>query len=184
MDLTKMMTDALTDKVMWEISWKMWMSGDSAKSAIMSALPMLMGGLSKNADSDEGAAAINKAVEKHDGGIMDMIGNLASNPDSWKWSGILGHILWSSEWNVTNAIAKKAWINTEQAWGLLKVLAPMVMWKLWEAKAWGVDVGWLLQKETGTKSILTSFLDQDWDGEITDDLLSMWWDFLKKKFFG
>jgi len=42
MDFTKMMTDALTDKVMGEISSKMGISGDSAKSAIASALPMLM----------------------------------------------------------------------------------------------------------------------------------------------
>jgi hypothetical protein len=66
----------------------------------------------------------------------------------------------------------------------MKILAPLIMWKLWEAKAGGVDVGGLLQKETGTKSVLTSFLDQDGDWEITDDLLKMWGSFLKNKFFG
>ncbi len=184
MDLTKMMTDALTDKVMGEISGKMWMSGDSAKSAMMAALPMIMGGLSKNADSDDGAAAINKAVEWHDWGIMDMIGSLASNPDSGKWAGILGHILWGSQGNVEKAIAKKAGIDMGQASGILKVLAPMVMGKLWQAKAGWLNIGSLLQGETANKGILTSFLDQDGDWKITDDLLSMWGDFLKKKFFG
>ena len=184
MDITKMLTDAMTDKVMGEISEKMWMSGDSAKSAISSALPMLLWGLSKNADTDEGAAALNTAVESHDGGIMDMIWGLASNPDSWAGAGILKHILGSSEGNVAQAVAAKSWIDSSQASGLLKVLAPMVMGKLWEAKSWGLDVGSLLQGETANKSILTGFLDQDGDGEITDDLLSMWGDMLKKKFFG
>ncbi len=179
-----MMTDAITKKVVGEISEKMWMSGDSAQSAIMSALPMLMGGLSKNADSAEGAAAINAAVQNHDGGIMDMIGSLAANPDSGDGAGILGHILWGSQGNVTNAIAQKAGIDASQAGGLLKVLAPMLMGKLWDAKKSGIDVGSLFQKETTNKSMLTSFLDQDWDGEITDDLLKMWGNFLKNKFFG
>ncbi len=179
-----MLTDAMTDKVIGEISEKMWMSGDSAKSAITSALPMILGGLSKNADSDEGAAALNKAVESHDGGIMDMIWSLAWNPDSGAGAWILKHVLWGSQSTVTNAIAKKAGIDAGQAGGLLKVLAPMVMGKLWEAKSWGLNVGSLLQGETANKSILTGFLDQDGDGEITDDLLSMWGDFLKKKFFG
>ena len=187
MDLTKMMTDALSDKVMWEISSKMWIDAGSAKSAIMWALPMLMWGLSKNADSNEWAEAINKAVEKHatdDNWIMSMIGKLAGNPDSWEGAWILGHILWGSEWNVTNAIAKKAGIDAGQAGWILKILAPMVMGKLWEAKAGGLNIGSLLQWETDNKNILTWFLDQDWDGEITDDLLNMWWNFLKNKFFG
>ncbi len=184
MDLTRMMTDALTDKVMGEISGKMWMGWGATKTAIMAALPMIMGGLSKNADSDDGAAAINKAVEWHDWGIMDMIGGLASNPNSGAWAWILGHILWGSQGNVEKAIAKKAGIDMGQASGVLKVLAPMVMGKLWQAKSGGLNIGLLLQGETATKWILTSFLDQDGDGEITDDLLSMWGSFLKKKFFG
>lgn len=184
MDLQKMLTDAMTDKVMGEISEKMWMSGESAKSAISSALPMILGGISKNADSDEGVAALNKAVESHDGGIMDMIGNLATNPDSGAGAWILKHVLGSSEWNVAQAVAAKSWIDASQASGLLKVLAPMVMGKLWEAKSGGLDVGSLLQGETANKWMLNAFLDQDWDGEITDDLMSMWGDFLKKKFFG
>jgi len=184
MDFTKMMTDALTDKVMGEISSKMGISGDSAKSAIASALPMLMWGLSKNADSNEGAEAINKAVEKHNWGIMDMIWDLAWNPDSGKGAGILSHILGGSEWNVTSAIAKKSGLDSGQAGWILKILAPMIMWKLWEAKAGWLNIGSLLQDETENKNILTSFLDQDWDGEITDDLLKMWGNFLKNKFFG
>jgi hypothetical protein len=170
-----------------EISKKMGMDSGSAKTAIMSALPMIMWGLSKNADSNEGAEAINKAVEKHasdDNGLMWMIGKLAGNPDSGEGAGILGHILWNSQENVANAVAKKAGIDSNQASGLLKILAPMVMWKLWEAKAGGLNIGSLLQGETENKNILTSFLDQDGDWEITDDLLSMWGNFLKNKFFG
>jgi len=187
MDLTSLVTGAIKDSVIDEISSKMWMDSGSAKSAIMSALPMIMGGLSKNADSDEGAEAINKAVEKHttdDNGIMSMIGKLAGNPDAGEWAGILKHILGGSEENVANAVAKKSWIDSTQASGLLKILAPMVMGKLGEAKASGLNVGSLLQKETENKSILTSFLDQDGDWEITDDLLKMWGNFLKNKFFG
>jgi len=113
-----------------------------------------------------------------------MIGNLAKNPDSWEGAWILSHVLGDSQWNIVNAIAKKAWIEWVQADSILKVLAPVVMWKLWEAKAGGLNIGSLLQWETENKNILTWFLDQDWDGEITDDLLNMWGNFLKNKFFG
>ncbi len=184
MDLAKMLTDAMTDKVVWEISSKMWMSWDSAKSAIEWALPMLLGGLSKNADTPEWVSSLNGALGKHSWGVMDMIWDLAGNPDSWEGAGILKHILWWSEENVAQAVAKKAWINSSQAGWLLKVLAPMVMGKLWEAKSWGLDVGSLLQKDTMAKWLLNSFLDKDGDGDIKDDLLSMWMNFAKKKFFG
>lgn len=184
MDLQKMMMDAISDKVMWEITGKMWMSGDQAQGAIASALPMLLWGLSKNADSDEGAKALDWALDNHGGWIMDMIGSLAWNPDEWEGAGILKHMLWGSEWNVANAIAAKAWIEPSKAGGLLKVLAPMVMGQLGQAKTSWVDVAGLLQKDTASKGMLNSFLDQDGDGEITDDLLKMWGNFLKKKFFG
>ncbi len=184
MDLTKMITDAMTDKVMWEISSKMWLSWDQAWSAISWALPLLMWALSKNASSPEWAQALTSAAKNHNGWIFDKIWELAGNPDAWEWAGILGHLLGWNQENVAQAVAAKAGISNDQAGGLMKVLAPMLMGKLWEAQSSGVDVAGLLGSETQHQNILEKFLDKDWDGKISDDLMGMWFNMLKKKFFG
>ena len=43
----------------------------ATKKAIAAALPALLQSLSKNASTDEGAKALDVALEKHDGSILD-----------------------------------------------------------------------------------------------------------------
>ncbi len=179
-----MITDAMTEKVMWEISSKMWLSGDQAWSAISWALPLLMGALSKNANTPEWAEAITKAAAKHDWGIFNKISELAWNPDAGEGAGILKHMLGGDQSNIEQALAAKAWISPDKAGGLLKVLAPMLMWKMWEAQSGGVDIAWLLGQETHNQNFLEKLIDKDGDGKISDDLMWMWMNILKKKFLG
>ena len=173
MDIQKMIMDGVQDKIVEQIAAKTGLQGDLAKKAIASALPMVMAWLSKNADTDEWKQALDTALEKH----AD-----EANTDENEGSKILGHIFWNDTSKVSQAVATKAWVTNEQASSITSMLTSSVMWKLWaEKKAWN-DVAWDLQKDSVAKSMLTSFLDKDGDGDIKDDLMAKWMDFLKKKF--
>jgi len=53
----------------------------ATSNAISMALPILLGGLSKNAANAEGAAALDNALNVHDGGILD---KRDTTPDDWE----------------------------------------------------------------------------------------------------
>ncbi|HEX8153931.1 MAG TPA: DUF937 domain-containing protein, partial [Thermoanaerobaculia bacterium] len=48
----------------------------ATSKAISLALPALLGGLSQNAAHPQGAAALDSALEQHDGSILDNLGGL------------------------------------------------------------------------------------------------------------
>ena len=168
-----MIMNGMKDKIVAEISKKTGLSGSMAQNVIKQALPKVMGQLSKNADTDEWKAGIDAALEKHSD---------ESNLDENEGSKIMGHIFGNDTAKVSEEIAAKAGVTNEQASSITSMLTSSVMGKLWaEKKAWN-DVAADLQKDSVAKSMLTSFLDKDGDGDIKDDLMAKWMDFLKKKF--
>ena len=46
----------------------------TTSNAIGMALPMLLGGLAKNASNPQGASSLNSALSAHDGSILDNLG--------------------------------------------------------------------------------------------------------------
>lgn len=68
------------------------------KSGIIAntAVPVILSGLNKNAQTPEGAASLNSALEsKHDGSLLDNIGGLLSGNMGdllQDGGGILGHV--------------------------------------------------------------------------------------------
>jgi hypothetical protein len=49
------------------------MSPEQSKKAVEMAMPMLMGALAKNTSDTQGAESLDKALEQHDGSILDNI---------------------------------------------------------------------------------------------------------------
>lgn len=168
-----MIMDGVQDKIVAEISAKTGLSWDMSQKAIKAALPMIMWGLSKNADSEEGKQAIDTALDSH---------SESDSLDETQGSKILGHIFGSKEQEIERQVATEAWVSEKEASSITKMLASSVMGKLWAEKKAGNDVAWALQKDTLAKSLITGFLDKDGDGDIKDDLMAKWMDFLKKKF--
>jgi hypothetical protein len=161
----------------------------ATKKAIATALPALLQSLSKNASTPEGAEALNKTLDKHDGSVLDNISGLLSGGDAGQGGAIIQHILGSWKWEVVGKMSQKAGLSGMQSEQLLKTLAPLVMGALGKAKNSGglqaTDLVSMLSQSAGASTMFVSFLDQNGDGKLdSSDMLSAGMNFIKKKFFG
>lgn len=166
----------------------------TAASGIMNTL---VSALARNASSQEGAASLANALDRdhNDGGVLNnLMGMLSGNvqPQNERaanGAGILNHILGDRQGGVSNMVSQMSGLNGGQTSQLMTMLAPMVMGMLGKTKQEnGLDVSGLASLLNGTVSqqkqsnptmnLVTSFLDQDGDGSIVDDVASMGMKFL------
>src|SRR4051812_44094236 len=126
---------------------KLGLDPAATQQAVAAAIPMLTGALAHNAAQPGGAAALNQALDAHDGSILDQIGGYlggggASGAASGIGGAILGHILGRHQDNATTGLANATGIDAGQAGQLLAMLAPLVMGALGRMKQQqGIDPG-------------------------------------------
>jgi hypothetical protein len=168
-------------------------------SAIQMALPMILGGLAKNAATPDGAQALNNTLDQHHsgGGILSslgglIMGQLAPSPQT-DGGGIIGHIFGQNQQPAAEQISNNSGLNMGQAVQLLAVLAPIVMGYLGKKKQEeGLDAngvaGYLggqteqmQQADSGIMGMVSGFLDSDKDGSALDDVASMAFNYFTKK---
>lgn len=162
----------------------------------------LLGALSQNAKSEEGAQGIYKALKKdHDGSILnDPMGflmglNQPNNMRMLNGSGILGHLLGSNVGNVAGMISKATGLDQRTVQKLMPMIAPLVMGA---AGKMMLEKGSIEQQEpkqvrnllnetvekekqgNPMMDLASKFLDQDNDGSVVDDLFGMASRFLRK----
>ncbi len=170
----------------------------STSSAISMALPVIVSALANNASSDEGAGALFGALQRdHDGGLLDNLGALGSllggdtsaasgvSPKALDGASILGHILGGRQDTVQSGIGQATGLSGAQIARLLAALAPIVMAYLGrQTQQQNLDPGGLGSMLSNEKSsiesshegmggLLSSFLDQNHDGSVADDVLKM-----------
>jgi len=153
----------------------------------------LVSALARNASSQEGASALSNALDRdHDGGILDnLMGMLSGNvqPENERaanGAGILNHVLGDRQGGVSNMVSQMSGLNNGQTSQLMTMLAPIVMGWLGRTKREnGLDEGGLASLLNGTvtqqqnsssnptMNLVTSFLDQDGDGSVMDDVANM-----------
>lgn len=108
-------------------------SPEKVKTALTSALPMMLGAMKKNTSTSEGAANLNKALEddKHDGSILEKIsGSLGGNDLNsllGEGSGILGHLFGGSDAEIEKAVSTSSGMEPSKISQLLKMVAPVLM---------------------------------------------------------
>ncbi len=157
---------------------------NTTSNAIQMALPMLLGGLAKNASAPQGAASLNQALAAHDGSILDNLGGLLKNPGGSAGGAILGHILGRKRAPVEQGLGKATGMDAQQIGKLLVMLAPIVMGVLGRMKQKeGLDERQIpdvlnqsraeIDRRTPGAGGLSSILDSDNDGSIADDLARM-----------
>ena len=163
---------------------------DQTSAATNGILSTLIGALSKNASSPEGAASLNQALEQdHDGGILDNImgmlgGDDGGNQRATNGAGIVGHIFGDKVGSVVEGLSKSTGMDTGSIGTLLIKLAPVVMAALGKVKSQqGLDqqgVTDLLQgtveqnsEQNPLLAMAGKFLDKDGDGSVMDDLGNM-----------
>ncbi len=167
-----------------------------AKKGLTEALPTILEALGKNTSTTEGAEALDRALEKHDGSVLSNMTGYLSNPDLKDGMGILGHLFGGSTQNVASAVSKASGINLEGSTKLLQMLAPLVMGTLGQVKketnlsASGLNgiitmATAALKAQNGDTnglmSALGGILDSNKDGNVADDLLNLAGSFFSKK---
>lgn len=104
---------------------------EATSKAISMALPALLGGLSRNVAEPQGAAALDDALNAHDGSILDNLGGLLGGGAAGGLGGIggkiLGHILGSKRDPVEQGVGKASGLDAAQVAQLMAMLAPIIM---------------------------------------------------------
>jgi len=170
-----------------ELSQQVNAPEDQTSAVTNGIISTLIGALSKNASTPEGAASLNNALERdHDGSILNnvmglLIGDDSNNQRAANGAGIVGHILGDKAGTIIDGLSKSTGMDTSSIGTMLIKLAPVVMGALGKVKAQqGLDQGGVADLLKGTVSnnasqnpLLTlagQFLDKDGDGSIMDDL--------------
>ncbi|WP_350350139.1 DUF937 domain-containing protein [Microbacterium sp. A8/3-1] len=107
-----------------DIAEKLGVSHDEAKVAIEQGGAILLGGLAKNAETAEGSAAIQKALQKHEGSTGASKVDDVDQADGGK---IVAHILGGKEKEVTTKLTESKATPGIDFGKLLPILAPIVM---------------------------------------------------------
>ena len=189
MSLLDLVTQQLGGNGIRQLSQQIGADEQQTAGAVQMALPVLLGGLAKNAQSPDGAQALGRALDKdHDPGLLDnlgaMLGGGGAGALGGAGAGILGHVLGGRQPAVEQGLGKATGLNGSQIGKLLMLLAPIVMAALAKQKQQrGVDSGGLggmlagereeLQRSNPQLGGLASMLDRDGDGSIVDDLAKM-----------
>jgi hypothetical protein len=154
----------------------------ATSGAISAALPALLGGLSRNASTPQGAAALHNALDAHDGSILDNLGGLLAGAGGAAIGGsILSHIFGSQRSGVEQGVSRASGLSAQQISQLLMMLAPIVMGVLGRAKQQsGLDASRLpdvlqqttqqMQRQSPSLGGLAGMLDSNHDGQIADDV--------------
>ncbi len=157
----------------------------STSSAVSMALPALLGGLAQNASQPQGAASLDRALNDHDGSILDNLGGILGGGAAASIGGaILGHIFGPKQSTVENHVGQASGLNAQQISQLLMMLAPIVMGVLGRAKQQsGLDASTLpnvlqqsasqVQAQNPLPGGLAGMFDANHDGQIADDMMRM-----------
>jgi len=107
-----------------DIAEKLGVSRDEAKVAVEQGGAVLLGGLAKNAETDEGSAAIQNALKKHVGTAG---ASKVDDIDQADGDKIVSHILGAKKTEVTKELTESKATPGIDFGKLLPILAPIVM---------------------------------------------------------
>ncbi len=191
MDISELLNSSIGQSIVQNVAGKLGMNPNEASSAVKTAIPTILAGMTRNAQSKEGAESLNRAIEsKHDGSLLeDLSGMLQGHSQELQkdGDGILGHIFGNKRSVVEKNISQKTGVSNDKISPLLSTLAPIVMAYLSKEKqqsnARAGDLNTLLsnliggsqhsRSGGGVMDMITGVLDKDGDGDVMDDLINM-----------
>jgi hypothetical protein len=185
MALLDMLGQQLQGNTLKQISQQLGTDEGTTAKAVAVALPMLLGGLARNASTDNGAAALDQALTRdHDGSLLDAPQRAVADPMAFGGGNILGHIFGQRQAPVEQGVAKATGLDAQRAGKLLMMLAPIVMAALARARSGqgttNASAGAVLKGEQSNLERqvpglggLASILDRDGDGQIADDIADL-----------
>jgi hypothetical protein len=150
-----------------------------AEGAIRQAMPLLLGGLARNASTPEGAGALHTALGDHAGNdIGSLLGGMLGGGSGGLDGGmaILGHIFGARQDQASQGLGQASGLGSANAGQLLAMLAPVVMSVLgsmsqrqgMSASGLGGVLGQEQQRmaQGGAGGLLGAVFDQDGDGRL------------------
>lgn len=179
-----LISSSLDSSAVSQISAQLGQDSNTTRNAINSALPMLIGALTKSAKADSGTGLARALNSRHDGSVLDDVAGYLSKNDQSDGAGILRHVLGANQDLAASTLQMASGVDKEQASSLLATLAPVVLGALGKTKRDSglrdEDLTRVLDGETraleekapGMMSALTGMLDADGDGntELSDVL--------------
>jgi len=190
--ISEMISQRISGPIASQLSQRLGVSESTAQTAVQLAVPVILAALARNASKPQGAQELHQAVvSDHDGSILDQLSSYLGNPQAANGSGILGHVLGGQRPVVENNLAQATGLDSNSAGSLLEMLAPMVMGAVGrEQQQNGLDPNGLseflaqqqqaeVQANPGLMGTLSSMLDSNRDGSVTDDLSRMAGGFFK-----
>ena len=191
MDITELLNSSIGKSIVQNVAGKLGMSPNEASSAVKTAIPTILAGMSRNSQSKEGAESLNRAIEsKHDGSLLDNLSDMLQghSQDLQKdGDGILGHIFGDKRSVIEQTISTKTGVSNDKMGPLLSTLAPIVMAYIGKEKkqsnANAVDLNSMLGgliggaqksiKGGGILNMISGVLDKDRDGDVMDDIFEI-----------
>ena len=165
-------------------------SSAQVKNGVAVALPAILSAVNKNANNNEKAEGLNKALNQHDGLVLNNLGSYLQNPDLKDGAGILNHLFGNNTQNVANAVSQSSGLDNQGSMKLLQTMAPLVLGALGQQKRENnLDVQGIgnltsnltanFTGQSGIINTVTNMLDANKDGNVVDDVMG-----LVSKFFG
>ncbi len=164
-------------------------SEEKTTNVLSMAMPLLLGAMNKNAQSEQGASSLMGALSgKHDGSILDNLGSIFGGDGvdqnvKKDGEGILSHVLGGKQGMIEQTIAQKVGVDSSTVAQILKIAAPVVLGFLGKKKQEnnvneadglsGMLSGLLGGQSSGDQSWITSLLDSNGDGSVIDDVSGM-----------
>ena len=192
MNINDLLNSGAGQQIVANISQQFGLDQSQAASAVQAALPMILGGLGRNAQNEQGAESLNNALAQHDPSVLDNVQGFFGNASSAQNEGskILGHIFGDKVSTVENGVAQSSGISMAKIGPIIAMLAPLVMSYLNKQKqsnnvTQSVGLGDLIGGLAGSMGggntsqgggligMVTGFLDKDKDGNVIDDILGM-----------
>ena len=126
MDLVKMLLSNMTsESSLSALTGKTGGSADQVESALTSAIPSLIGSMTKNASSSDGAKSLLGALSQHTD--KNSISSQIENADEVDGGKIIGKIMGGEKEDFISSIASKSGLNFGQTDSVLSSIAPALL---------------------------------------------------------
>ena len=179
-DLLGLLKQGLGKEQLSVISQQIGADEGTTKKAISAAMPALIGGLGRQASSNEGASVLSEMLGSDSSGgilgsLMGMLGG-KSVPESDE--GVLDKVLGDRQQRVQQSISKSSGLDMASVKKLIAILGPLLLsvlnQKKKDEKLDDTELAGFLKKERdsveeSSGGLVSKLLDQDGDGDLDLD---------------
>lgn len=176
MQLLDLITSQLDESSLSRIAGRAGGNRSGTKNALESALPLILAGLSRNAQQGQ-AGDIQKAIVKdHDGSILDNLSDFLAKGPSQSDNRIADHVFGNKRSTVEQKVAQSSGLTVDDVSKLLATLGPIVMGAMAKQQRQGGAGASDLAAMLGSAdqqarampggSALADLLDGDGDGDV------------------